>query len=283
MNALKKFLNKKVIIIALAALLIAAVASVSVYISASNNNVFSTAFSAMIKPVKKTVADIADSFERLYGYMYKYDKLVLENSELKDKVADLEQEYREYTEISNENARLRKLLDLKERHSDLKMETATLISWSASNWSSSFSISKGSNYGIEVGDCVITENGYVVGQVTEVDAGSSIVTTILDPSLGIGAFVYETSIACVVQGDITYLQDGLTKLSYYEDGAALASGYTLTTSGKGGMFPPDLILGYVSEVITDSTGSITSATVKPAVDFVNLAHLYVVTSFDINE
>ena len=96
--------------------------------------------------------------------MYKYDQIVEENEQLKDKVAQLEEEYRDYTAISNENEELKQLLGLTDKHSDFKLAQASIISWTASNWSSTFTISKGTNAGIELNDCVITENGYIIGQ-----------------------------------------------------------------------------------------------------------------------
>ena len=42
-----------------------------------------------------------------------------------------------------------------------------MVSWNASNWSSSFTISKGSDNGLEVGDSVITEYGVLVGTISE--------------------------------------------------------------------------------------------------------------------
>ena len=117
-------------------------------------------------PVKKVLSSTVNWFDTIYGYLFEYDQLQAENESLRSQLADAQESARKGIAATEENARLRKLLELKEEHMDYVLESTKVVLWSSSNWSSSFTISKGESSGIEVGDPVITEYGVLVGQVT---------------------------------------------------------------------------------------------------------------------
>ena len=280
---MKKFFKKNIIILIAAALVIALVTAVTVSVSSDNTNGTSKVANFIMRPVKSAAASMVSSLEHIYGYMFEYYSIVAENEELKRQVAELQEEYREYTEVSEENERLRKLLDLGEKNSDYKFEAASIISWTASNWESSFTINKGSNSGLSINDCIITETGYLVGQITQLDTTTATVTTVIDTSVNIGALVYNTGEAAVVQGDYALMKKGLTKLTYIPDGTETVSGDSIVTSGMGGIFPRGLVIGYVKEVVLSSSGLADYASIEPAAELDNLAHVYIITQFEENE
>lgn len=280
---MKKILNKKGIAIIAAAVVIALVSVITMTMNPGNSDALSSVGNVITRPIKNMMTSLVQSLERIYGYMYKYDQIVDENEELKAKIAKLEEEYRDYTAISNENEQLKQLLGFSSRHSDYKYEPATIISWTASNWSSTFTIGKGSNSGIELYDCVITENGYLVGRVTELGPSTATITTILDTSSSIGALIYASSEVAVIEGDYKLYQDGMVKLAYLPDDATIATGDTIITSGKGGNFPQGLVIGYVADVYQTSSGLADYASVTPAANIENLTHVYIITEYEGNE
>ena len=59
----------------------------------------------------------------------------------------------------------------------------------------------------------------------------------------------------------------------------MSTGGIVCTSGTGGIFPKDLLIGEITE-ITDATENISSyAIVKPYVDFDNLIDVFIITNF----
>jgi len=280
---LKNILRRKAILIALAAVVVAIISAISLYVGAGNTDAASATVNTVFKPVRSLVSAMVVELEQIYGYIYEYDSIVAENAQLKSRVATLEQEYREHTEVSQENARLRKLLELNERHSDFKYETATIISWSASSWSSSFTIDKGTGAGVSLHDCIITENGYLVGQVTSVGPNSATVTTILDTSSDIGALIYETQDAGVASGDFSLLKESKLKLGYLAENLNLIVGNTVVTSGKGGVYPQGLVIGTISDVVMSTSRLDDYAVIEPSVNFDDLVHVYVVTEYDVTD
>ena len=99
-------------------------------------------------PLQKVLSSAANWFDTIYGYLYEYDSLMAENESLRSQLADAQQSARDGIEASEENVRLRELLNLRDKHSDYVLESSKVVLWSSSNWSSSFTISKGARSGI---------------------------------------------------------------------------------------------------------------------------------------
>ena len=117
-------------------------------------------------PLKRVLSSTVNALDGLYGYIFEYDSLIAENESLRAQLAEAQESARDGMAASEENTRLRKLLELREQHTDYVLESSKVVLWSSSNWSSAFTISKGASSGIELGAPVITEYGAVVGQVT---------------------------------------------------------------------------------------------------------------------
>ena len=281
---MKDFLTKKGITIAVVAIVIAMAAAISVALSGGNAGFASMLSQPFFKPLKSAMTSLVNSLESAYDYMYKFDEIRAENDRLRARVAELEDEYREYTEISEENARLRALLDFTERSDQAyPYESVSIIAWTASNFSSSFTISKGSSSGIELHDVVITENGYLVGLVTEVTTTSSVVTTIIDTTMSVGALIYENGETGIVSGDFDLFKQEKLKLSYMGASSEVIIGDTVVTSGSGGVYPSGLVIGRIDGIAVESSGLSPYAIVTPAAEISTLTHLYVITDFAVSE
>ena len=158
-------------------------------------------------PMQKVLSSAVNWFDSLYGYLYDYDSLMAENESLRSQLADAQKSARDGIAASEENTRLRKLLELREKHTDYEMESAKVVLWSSSNWSSSFTISKGETSGIEIGDPVITEYGAVVGQITELGTNWATVSTLIDVDMSVGAFVGAAGNSGMVVGEYSFMKN----------------------------------------------------------------------------
>ena len=234
----------------------------------------------LFSPMDRLVNAGMTRLEHIYGYMYKYDELEAENAELKALIAEMEQELRQSASSGEENARLRSLLGLAQAHEDYSFAEVSLVSWTASSWSSSFTINCGSSDGIEKGDCVITENGFLVGQVVSVSRGSAVVQTILDSASGVGATVDRTGVTAVAEGDYSLMSEGFLKLSYISDSSGVVAGDSVTTSGRGGVYPSGLLVGTVESVRLDPSGVSSFGVIRPAADILASSELFVITDYD---
>lgn len=237
-------------------------------------------------PVGSAVNSAFEWIEGIYGYIYEYDQLVAENNALRAELAELRQEAISAAEFAEENVRFRELLGFAEQHSDFVFESAKITSWSSSNWASTFTISKGEdNAGnpIEVGDCVVTEYGALVGQIIEVGSSWSTVRTVIDSSIDVGALVGEAGSVGMCVGDFALMQQGLLKLTYLSENAQLVEGEAVLTSGKGTFIPQGLIIGYIRSVLSEASGQTLYGVVEPACDLSRLSQVFVITDFTIQE
>ena len=175
------------------------------------------AANALRIPIQGAVGSVVEWMRGIYGYIYRYDKLLAENESLRRQLAEAQEQVRSSQDALEENTRLRTMLGYLEKNTTFKTEAAMITSWDASNWTSAFTISKGTDNGIEQGDCVITESGMLVGQVYEVGKNYASVRTVIDVNMDAGVLVGESSIAAMIVGDYALMKEGCCKLSYFTD------------------------------------------------------------------
>ncbi|MEA5151716.1 MAG: rod shape-determining protein MreC [Oscillospiraceae bacterium] len=234
-------------------------------------------------PMQKVLSSAVNWFDSIYGYLYDYDSLMAENESLRSQLADAQQSARDGIAASEENTRLRQLLELREKHTDYQMESCKVVLWSASNWSSSFTISKGKSSDIELGDPVITEYGALVGQVTELGENWATVSTIIDVDMSVGAFVGTTGSSGMVVGEYSMMKKKAAKLTFLADGAQIFVGDEVLTSGSGGAFPAGLVIGTISNLQTEAGGQIEYGIVQPQCDLDSLVQVFIIKSFEVVE
>lgn len=234
-------------------------------------------------PMQKVLSSTVNWVNSIYGYLYEYDSLMAENESLRSQLADAQKSARDGIAASEENVRLRRLLELREQHTSYEMESAKVVLWSSSNWSSAFTISKGEDSGIELGDPVITEYGAVVGQITELGKNWATVSTIIDIDMSVGAFVGVTGNSGMVVGEYSYMKDKQAKLTFLADGAQIFVGDDVLTSGSGGAFPAGLMIGTLTAVQTEAGGQIEFGIVKPQCDLDSLVQVFIIKSYEVVE
>ena len=269
---------------------LAIIVAIAVLIALSVTNVLGgragllkNADGALKAPVQKAATALLDWVEGIYGYLYEYDRLVEENNSLRAENAELREANRNYSELQAENERLRELFEWSEKHTDFVMESAKIVAWDASNYTSAFTISKGSKSDIALGDCVVTEYGALVGQVIELGSDWATIRTIIDVNMDVGALVGEDNYAGVITGEFSLMKQGLTRITYLASGAQIFQKDEVLTSGKGGSFPAGLLIGEVSTVMTESGGQVTYGIVVPACDVSRLSQVFIIKDFEITE
>ena len=237
----------------------------------------------MEAPLKRVLSSAVNWVDGIYGYIFEYDSLRAENESLRAQLAEAQESARDGIEASEENTRLRRLLELREQHTDYVLESSKVVLWSSSNWSSSFTISKGSNSGIEMGAPVITEYGAVVGQITELGDTWATVSTIIDVDMSLGAFVGVSGNSGMVVGEFGLMRDKQAKLTFLADGAQIFVGDDVLTSGSGGAFPAGLVIGTLTAVQTEAGGQMEYGIVEPQCDLDSLVQVFIIKDFEVVE
>ena len=280
---MKDFLRQNGLLLIIIGGLLSILLSIASAFMGGTADPLSNLFSMVTSPVRNTVTAAADWAEGVYTYVFRYSEMENEIQELRTQVTEMEELARQGQDALRENAQLRELLGLQERRRDLVFESARVTAPATSNWKSTLTISKGANFGIEAGDCVITEDGVLVGVVSTVGSNSSEVSTVIHTDINMGGMVARTYSAGILEGDFTLMAEGCLKLSYLPDGAQLVSGDEVLTSGKGGIYPSGLVVGQVDGVFTDPSGQTRYAVIRPAVDLNSLIEVFIIKEFDIVE
>ena len=277
------FLRKKGVRLAIAVVLVALIVIVGSHLGGGKAGFFGNIAEGIGTPVRKAATSMAEWLESIYGYIYKYDQLVEDNASLRAQLAEAQEQARLGQEAIEENENLRELLNFAKKNSDFEFESVRIVSWSASNWASVFTISKGSDAGLEVGDCVVTEYGALVGQIIELGTNWANVRTVIDIDMSVGVLVGEAGNAAMVIGDYALMHEGKVKLTYLTEGTLPLDGDVVLTSGKGGIFPQGLVVGTIYSVNTEAGGQTPYAVIEPSCDLNSLSQVFVIKSFSITE
>ncbi|MCD7929269.1 MAG: rod shape-determining protein MreC [Clostridiales bacterium] len=277
---MKKFFQDNGLWVLIAALLLTAVVTMTSALFPNVTSPLANVIGVVSSPFQRVAASFTGWVEGVYDYAFRYEQLVEENEALQQELSEVRSELREAQDAQAENEDLRNALGLVEEKTDLTLMDVTVTEGKASSWESTLTISKGSNAGIAVNDCVITGTGYLVGVVQEVGTNWATLITILDPSISVSATVYRTGDTLMLESDLSLMTEGKCKLTYLSADAVFISGDEVLTSGANGTYPSGLVVGYIESVETEPSGLERYAVVTPAADFDNLSTLFVVTDFN---
>ena len=276
---MKEYLKKNGIRLGIILLVVVAVAAVGAQALSGSAGFLTNAVMAVREPISKAATAASDLLEGIYGYVFEYEQLQADNEALRIRVAEAEEAARAGSEAVEENERYETLLGFADDNPDYVMEQARIVAWNTSNYSNSFTISKGSVNGIEAGDAVITEYGALVGMVTEVGTSSSTVSTIVDVNTSIGALVGTEGSAAMLVGDYDLMQQGQARITWLSEGAQLFMDDEILTSGSGDRIPSGLVIGTITSIQTENGGQHEYGTITPTADLGSLVQVFIITDF----
>lgn len=261
-------------------LIIAMVLSIGLTIvsGAVNQSIPSLLVQGLLAPLRYGANALTEQAERLYGYMFHYESLEAENEALKAQIANMEDEARQADSYQRENQRLRNMLDLTSTREDFVLVDAYIIAWSSTDWSSTITINKGTNAGIGLDMCAITDNGEVVGLVTEVGPNFAVIKTVLDSSLEISATIAASGYRGMVTGGYSDGRKDLLMMDYLPSGSIIRNNDQVVTSGST-VYPRNLIMGHIVDAGFDETGVAKYAILEPAADMGRLEQVFIITQY----
>lgn len=181
-----------------------------------------------------------------------------------------------------ENEQLRDLQGLVEAGeipSGYEPVAARLIARSPSPWTGTVTVDAGRSAGVEVGDPVINGDG-LIGQVTAVYGGSSLVLLITDPSSRVSGKVVPSGVQGVLQPEIGNPQ-GLV-LGFLDRAEEVRVGDSVVTAGwrterRASRFPPNLPVGVVDRAPLIEQEASRQVFVRPLADMARLDFVSILT------
>ena len=280
---MKDFFRSNGPIILIIAILLAALTAVGAYAFQGVPNPLGDVLGVVTTPVRNGISALAGWVEGVYNYSFHYDELQAENERLKAEIAELEAAAREGEADSKENERFRELLELRPKNRSFDLESATVTARSSTNWSSTLTLSKGSDQGVAAGDCVVDSAWNLVGIIDTVGSNWSTMITVVDANLEMGAFLSRTESIAILEGDFALMAEGKLKLTYLPENTELITGDLVLTSSMGGNYPSDLVVGSIESIHTDASGISRYAVIAPAADLDSLVQVFIIKDFDIVE
>ncbi len=254
-------------------LIISIVARVAGGMLAPQSNLLGT----LVAPIQKMVTAISSSIKDFSETLRGSEALILENSQLKEQINNLNGKVAEYDTLKNENEFYKDYLGIKASNPDFVFCDAVIISRDTTDTFGGFTIDKGSLDGVEQYDPVITSAG-LIGYVESVGLTSSKVTSVLSPNISVAAVDSRTGDSGVISGSVDSVAKGYTKLSRLQRSAAVAVGDYIVTAG-GGVFPKGLLIGKIKNISQDEYTSVLYAEIEPFVDVSNARQVMVITDF----
>ena len=185
----------------------------------------------------------------------------------------------DYEKLQQKLASYEAFLEIKSEHEDYSFEPATVILRDAADVYGSFTLNKGTQDGIAVNMPVIYGKN-LLGVVREVSPATSVVYTLFHPDVNVSAYEIRTREDCYTEADNALTLNGTLKLMGLSRTTPVVSGGIVCTSGIGGVYPRDLIIGEVTEVTNSESDISAYAAVKPAVDLGSVIDVFVITDFE---
>ena len=241
-----------------------------------------TAQSAVIgtvfAPFHYVAEKIAGGIDSLFGGLSANEAYEKRIAELEGELSDYKAKLADYENLKSQNELYKDFLELKESNPEYQFEKASVIARDSTDIYRSFTISKGTLSGIEVGDAVLYKQN-LVGIIDKTYPDYSVVKTVLDPDFNLSAYEIISNEISYVTGNAKLAKDGKCKMANLSSSTDIAYGSIICTAGIGGTVPKGLVIGTVDEIDEEPTDISSYAVITPEVNIDELRECMVLTDF----
>ncbi|GKS75993.1 rod shape-determining protein MreC [Acidovorax sp. SUPP950] len=204
------------------------------------------AVAVALYPLQWTMLQPVEFAAKGAGYFQSLQVAQADADTARRNMAQMSERANQAEQLLQENARLRKLLELRERLTT-PSQAAQVIYDAADPYTRRVMIDQGQVAGVELGSPVMDESG-MLGQVTRVHPFLSEVTLLIDRDQAIPVMNLRTGARSVAYGDPVIAHGGGMELRFMPGNADVQENDLLTTSGVDGLYPPGLPVARVVRV-----------------------------------
>lgn len=235
--------------------------------------------SVVLTPLQKVTSALSGGAASVWEKYTSIDDVMDRNEQLEAENAELRQQMVDYDRIKAENDAYKALARIQDTNSEASYVSAFVIGRDPLDEFGGFTLDQGSTDGVAVNDAIISDRGYLLGVVVEVDATSCKVMTILHPSFNAAGVISRTRENGIITGSADYSADGQCVLTNLDRATEARKGDQVITTGLGGVFPANLLVGTVQEVVPEQSGKSSSAVILPGADPRTVKHVFIVTEY----
>lgn len=235
--------------------------------------------SVVLTPLQKVTSALSGGAASVWEKYTSIDEVMEQNEQLEAENAELRQQMVDYDRIKAENDAYKALARIQDTNSEATYVSAFVIGRDPLDEFGGFTLDQGSTDGVAVNDAIISDRGYLLGVVVEVDATSCKVMTILHPSFNAAGVISRTRENGIITGSADYAADGQCVLTNLDRTTEARKGDQVITTGLGGVFPANLLVGTVQEVVPEQSGKSSSAVILPGADPRTVKHVFIITEY----
>lgn len=205
-----------------------------------------------------------------FSIIFSVRDLSRQNDILSRQVQELTSQVAVLEKAGQENRILRDALGF-ETEGKSNLVPAEVIGLDPFNLERQITLNRGRRQGVEEGDPVVVSGNILVGAVTAVFGETSQMQVITSASMVVNAESPNGKATGVVRGEhgVGLLFDLISQSD------VIKTGDKVITSGLGGLFPKNLLIGKIGEVRTSSSELFQKANIIPAVDIRSLKVVFV--------
>lgn len=225
----------------------------------------------VVTPVQSLLVKIHRGALGIWTTYVDWKSVRSENNVLRQEAERLRLQVLQSEETRQENARLRRLLELREQL-PLAVLAGEVVGREEDGWVRALTVNRGRSSGVTRQIPVIVPEG-LVGRVLQVRAGASVIQLINDPASTVGGVIQRTRTPGLVEGHT----EGSVRLKFMARGAQVEVGDLVVTSGVGNLFPKGLPIGRVVAIQDKGSALFHFAVLTPAVDFARVEEVLLLT------
>lgn len=231
----------------------------------------------LLNPVVSAQTWIATRYQAVQSFIQAPQdtiRLRQRNTDLEAEVSRLQAQVIELQQRISETSILSALVDFARANPEYSYQGAAVIGYDTSPFLRYVLINRGSDQGLRRGMPVVTQQG-LVGRIAAVTSSAARVQLITDATSTVNVRLDPSGAQAVLNGQIT----GDVSLEMIPQDTTIEVGDLVLTSGLGGSYPPNLLVGQVSSVRSQAQDLFQRASVQTAVDFSQLEIVLVITNF----
>ncbi len=271
------FKNKFFLLTLTAALLLSIVPSV--LCAMGQGSYVRAALGTVAQPFSWVFSKIGEGLSGYAVYFESISELQKENEELRAQLAEYRDRIYNAQMLEEENSWLSDYLGLKKEHSDFVFEEASIIGRESGNYSTVYTLSKGSLHNIEKYMTVVSDYG-IVGYVTEVGPTWCRAVSMIETASAVGAYIERSGELGLVEGSYELRFEGKCRMIRLGEDADVRVGDRVLTSGLGSIYPRGLPVGEVESVEYDANSRTKTAVIKPQADLSSPVKVMIIKDYD---
>lgn len=219
-------------------------------------------FTDVLAPVQKLVLKTGQSLKEGADSVRGFGGMLAKNSRLSEELIFLQARLVELENLEQQNRHLQEQLDFFSRQ-PRALIPCQVTARTINGWWQSVRLDKGRSEGVELNRAVISPDG-LVGRTDSISSHTAEVLLISDPACKVSARVIRTGSFGLVTGcGINRRGHPVARMQFIHKDSPVRAGDAVWTSGLGGIFPKDILIGYIESIGMEEAGLYQYADIIP--------------------